>query len=188
MDEVTRQRAKKALKKQLKAANWNLQDYDSSQDIEMMVYCYDHFDTRQMMLAGLRQSDINQLAKFKQPMDVVATAVDGAFIDYAQSKSEAIQRKRTEVLGMLSGLYAINTNTYQKLLATQKAEGMFRHFVILLYRNKHTKECNLRPFSLVSDKSILSQVDIEKAAIPVIKRDEEMNPQFFHSSPVIRMK
>ena len=188
IDDLQAHKAKQKLKMQLKNANWKLQQCDSSENFEMMLYCYDHFDTEQMMLAGLRDSDIKRLTEMKQPMDIITSAVDATFVEYASAKNDKIQRKRAETLGMVSALYAINTSTYQKLKSTPLPEGKTKHFIVLLYRNKFTRECNLRPFSLMSETSILSIDDVKRASLPIIHRDQEVNPGFFNLSPVVSLK
>lgn len=187
MDDIKARREKKKLKKELSENNWAMEVFEDSH-LKMMVYCYDHFDTGEMHLAGLRQDDIDNLTQIEQPMDVICGAVGSAFIDLTQANSGKLVRQRSKVMGAACGLYAVNTETFTKLMGTTKNETQHRHFIILMYRNKFTKEFSLRPFSLISEKSVLSTDDIKRFSQPIIQRDEEFNPGFFCPSPVIALR
>ena len=47
MDELSRHKAKKNIRNELEKTQWQLQSYESHEDIEIMVYIFDPFDTKE---------------------------------------------------------------------------------------------------------------------------------------------
>ena len=185
MDDIQAYKAKKKLRKKLNSKSWNLEGFHAESDVVIKVYAYDPFDSDEVALAGFTGQDLDRLKQIKEPIGVICGAVDQQFKHYVEASEKQI-RKRVEELGMLLGLYMLNTSSYQALCANDNPG--FRHFIILLYRNRHTGECNLRPFSLVSEEDVLSAEAIKQYAQPVIVRDEAVNPGFFNTSPVVPIR
>lgn len=185
MDDIQTHKAKLNLKKLLSNKSWNLEGFHANSDLVVNAYAYDPFDTGEVALAGFTEQDLVRLKQIKEPIEVVCGAVDQQFKRYVMAP-EAQVRKRIEELGVLMGIYMVNTSSYQALCAKEKTGH--RHFIILLYRNRHTNECTLRPFGLVSQEAILGAVTIKQYAQPVIARDEVANPNYFNPSPVVPIR
>ena len=182
MDDIQAHKAKKKLKKMLSSKSWNMEGFHANSDKAINAYVYDPFDSKQIALAGFTEQDLVRLKQIKEPIEAVCGAVDQQFKRYVNASGGGI-RKRVEELGVLIGIYMVNTTSYQTLCANEK-DG-HRHFIILLYRNRHTNECTLRPFGLVSQEPILEAELIKQYAQSVIARDELANPSYFNSSPVV---
>ena len=187
MNDLETIKAKKKLRRNLENNQWRLGECQPEETSELIIYCYDPFDTKQLSMAGLTKNNLIQLIAFKEPVTVISGTVSQVFSQYVLAKGNVIQKRAWE-LGVLAGAYAVKTSTYEQLMLKPVEAGMHRHFVILLYRNRHTGETTLRPFSLVSDKEILSIDEVKALSLPVIKRDELVNPGYFNSSPVIPIK
>ena len=187
MNEFNHHKAKKNIKKQLKDADWELQTFEVG-DIQVMIYLYDHFDTRELMMAGLRKTDINSLSKMIHPMDTITGAVEGAFQNYISPCSDIDKKQRTEVLGSSLGLYMVNTQTYKSLMKTECKPGYNRHFIVLRYKNKNTNVSNLRPFSLLNKSKVLTPEEVYEMTHSIIERDENKNASFFGFNPVYEFK
>lgn len=185
MDDIQAYRAKQKIKKLLSSKSWNLEGFHANSDLVVNVYTYDPFDTGEVALAGFTEQDISRFKEVKEPIEAVCGAVDQQFKRYAVATGSQI-RKRIEELAILMGIYMVNTASYQTLRANEKTG--YRHFIILLYRNRHTNECTLRPFGLVSQEEILCAETIKEYAQSVIARDEVANPGYFNASPVIPIR
>ncbi|WP_152456575.1 hypothetical protein [Microbulbifer sp. THAF38] len=185
MDDIQAYRAKKKLKKMLSNKSWNLEGFHAKSDLVVNAYLYDPFDTGEVALAGFTEQDISRLKQIKEPIEAVCGAVDQQFKRYVMAAGAQI-RKRIEELGILMCIYMLNTASYQTLCAKEKTGH--RHFIILLYRNRHTNVCTLRPFSLVSQEAILDVEMIKQYAQSVIARDEVANPSYFNASPVVPIR
>ncbi len=183
MDDIQAHKAKKTLKRRLKKHNWVLQDFDPNSKIAITAYCYEPFDSQELAMCGLTSRDIELMSNIDEAIEVISGSVGHAFQQYLAAMSKQL-KKRTEELVILLELYMVNTSTYQQLI-NRKQEGKHLHFIVLLYRNKYTEEVNMRPFSLLSDKQVLSIDEIKSYAASVIGRDEKINPGFFNSSPVV---
>lgn len=188
MDDLSRHKAKKNIRRELQKSNWDLQSYESHEDIEVMIYIYDPFDTKEIMMAGLRTKDVERLSKFEHPMEVITGSVESAFQSYITSSNERVRAQRTEILGSTLGLYMLNTKTYSKLMSTAVRPGDYRQFIVLRYKNKNTVEMSLRPFSLVSKSKVLEPEEIYHMSQEVIERDEEKNAKFFNLAPVSNLR
>ena len=184
MSDLDKQKAKKKIRKELMNADWDLQSYESDVDIEVMVYLYDHFDTKELMMAGLRSNDLEELAGYKHPMEAITGSIEGAFQNYASSSNHKVRAQRTEILGSALGLYMLNTKTYSKLMKIAIEPGEYRHFIVLRYKNRNTVESTFRPFSLVSKFRTLSPEEIHNISLSVIEHDESKNADYFHFNPV----
>lgn len=182
MDDIQAYKAKKKLRKKLNSKSWNLEGFHAKSDLVIKAYAYDPFDSDEVALVGFTNQDLDRLKQMKAPIEAICSAVDQQFKRYVEA-SEKQLRKRVEELGILLGLYMLNTASYQTLCANDGSG--YRHFIILLYRNRHTGESTLRPFSLVSKEEVLGTDAVKQHAQSVIARDEVVNPGFFNSSPVI---
>lgn len=185
MDEIKAYKAKKKLKKKLMNRSWKLEGFHAKEEVVIRGYVYDPFDSQTLSMAGFTQADIEGLEKIREPVEVISGAVDQQFKSYVSAKDKQI-KKQVELLGMLTGLYMVNTKTYISLMKNQ--EHGYRQFIVLLYRNKHTGEATLRPFSLVSQQEFLDGDQVKAYASQVIARDEIVNPDYFNSSPVVPIR
>lgn len=185
MNDIEAYKAKKKLKKKLINRSWKLEGFHAKTEVLVRAYVYDPFDSETLSMAGFTLNDIEGLKKIKEPVEVICGAVDQQFKSYVSANEKQI-KKQIELLGMLTGLYMLNTKTYTSLLNNQ--EDGYRQFIVLLYRNKHTGEATLRPFSLVSKEEFLDGDQVKEYARQVIARDEIVNPGYFNSSPVVPIR
>lgn len=188
MNDIEKYKAKKQLKAELKKANWQLQLFNDGTEFDLMLYCYDALDTKKMVLAGLCSKDITYLSSKNYPIEVLASSVNSAFESYNTAKNSKAEQKNANFLSVLSSMYALNTETFKKLLNTTNPEQKTKHLIVMLYRNKHTSECNLRPYSLLNGNKVLTLSEVKQASQPIISRDKNLNPHFFDLSPVIKMR
>ena len=185
MDDIQAYKAKKKLRKKLSNKSWNLEGFHATSALVVNAYVYDPFDTNEVALVGFTEQDLDRLKQIDEPIEVICGAVDQQFKRYVEAIGKQV-KKRVEELGILLGLYMVNTASYQTLCANDKPGH--RHFIILLYRNRHTNECTLRPFSLVSKEEILHSDAVKQYAQSVISRDEVVNPGYFNSSPILPIR
>ncbi len=185
MDDLQAYKAKKNLRRKLSNKSWNLEGFHAKADLVINAYAYDPFDTKEVALVGYTNQDIERLKQIKEPIEIICGAVNHQFTRYVAASEKQV-KKRIEELGILLGLYMVNTSSYQTLCGNDSPGH--RHFVILLYRNRHTNECTLRPFSLVSKDEILDSDTVKQYAQSVISRDEVMNPGIFNASPVVPIR
>ena len=189
MDDIKAHKAKRKLSKDLTDKSWQLEGFHAQSETVLTAYIYDPCDSKALALAGFTLSNIEHFKTLNEPMEVVSTMLEQHFDRYLLAKvsaTGAYVENRLEALGTLMGAYMVNTKTYTALCENED-EG-YRHFITLLYRNKYTKDCAVRPFSLVNQQQFLDGEQVKALAQQVIVRDETVNPQFFSPSPVVSIK
>lgn len=188
MNDLDKQRNKNSVKKELGDANWELRSFESKEDMDVMIYLYDHFDTGELIMAGLRHKDVKGLSGVSHSMDDITSSLDSAFKSYLAEPSKQEKSKWTEILGSMLGLYMLKTKTYAKLNKIKCADDDTKQFIVLRYPNSQSNVSTLRPFSLVSKSRILSPDEIKKLALGVIERDEQVNAGFFNFNEVSKLR
>lgn len=187
MNEFNAHKARKALKKRLKEHNWTMRSFTPDDEPMIMMYVFDPFVSQEMATAGVYQGQLADYESIPEPIEVVCDGLAKSFRSYLGATEQQLA-KRIEELGILMGAYMVKTQTYQALQAQRVDAGNSRHFIILLYANRHTGETNLRPYSLVSPKQILATSEVRSSAAQIIERDKTVNPGHFVKSPVVPIR
>lgn len=187
MSDLHKQRTKNHVKSELQASNWDLQSFESKQDISVMIYLYDPFDTEDFMLAGLREKDMAELNKAPYSMTDIVASMDITFTQFA-SATKKNRAHWTDVLGGLLGMYMLKTKTYEKFRKVPVCADQMKQFIVLRYKNRYVPEATFRPFYLVTEAKVLPPEDVRELASSVIERDEAINASFFNFSPVSKIK
>lgn len=188
MNDLDKQRNKNSVRKELGDAKWELRSFESKEDMDIMIYLYDHFDTGELIMAGLRRKDIQGLSGVSHSMDDITSSLDSAFKSYLAEPGKQEKSKWTEILGSMLGLYMLQTKTYGRLNKIRCGEDETKQFIVLRYPNSKSKVATLRPFSLVSKSQILPPEEIKKLALGVIERDEQINSGFFNFNEVSKLR
>lgn len=188
MNDLDKQRSKKKVDHELREANWELRAFESQKDLEIMLYFYDHFDSGELILAGLRKQDLAALSAVSHTMEDIKNSIEAAFRSYVGEASKKAKTSWTEVIGGMLGLYMLKTKTYSKLKTITPAEEEMRHFLIIRYKSEHSDISSLRPFSIISKSSVLSPEEVKAQAIEVIKQDERTNAGYFNFNKVVKLR
>lgn len=188
MNDIEKQRSKNEVKSELLESDWELRTFSSKEDMEVMIYLYDHFDTGELIMAGLRKKDIQSLSAFSHSMDDITSSIDAGFKSYIEGTNEQERATWSEIVGSMLGLYMLNTKTYLKLKNMEIGADETIQFIVLRHKNKQHQAASFTPFSLVSKSQILTPEEIQSFALDVIARDEQKNAGLFKFNAVSKLR
>jgi len=186
MNDILKAKKRRIIKETISNKDWVLRDANAVVDTTTMLYLYDNSSEDTIGLFGFTPSniaDLGNLISTDFSIDDICDSVTFSINEFMCTKNKQPKSMLSD-LGMLLGLYMINTQTFKVLEQKEKKDNLHKQFVVVRYNNEHTGECVLRPLAFLSENMVNSSSEIHSLILPLINRDKQVNPHYFPSSPV----